>query len=97
MALTREESAMRNLTLPVIAATLLVGACASQSVEERLARDKPASKPSSCVQSTASRIPPSEECANAPGRSHSKEDLDQAAGRTMQEKLRVLDPAVGPH
>lgn len=83
---------------PLVAA-LLLAACASEPVDERLVKkqDQPARKPSSCVQQGATRLPQKGECASTPGRSHSKEELDAAGGATIEEKLRVLDPAVsGP-
>lgn len=91
------KHALSKTALLGVATAVLLVACASQSVEERLAKDKPATKPSTCVQSSASRLPQNKECANAPGRSYSKEDLDRTGGATLEEKLRVLDPAVsGP-
>jgi len=89
----------RIAALPILIATVMLAACASEPVDERLAKekDRPAGKPSSCVQQGATRLPQKSECASTPGRSHSKEDLDSAGGATLEEKLRVLDPAIsGP-
>jgi hypothetical protein len=85
--------------LPLLMAAVLLVACASEPVDERLAKGKEASatKPASCVQQGATRLPQKTECASTPGRSHSREELDQAGGATLEEKLRVLDPAIsGP-
>jgi hypothetical protein len=90
--------AMAAALLPLVASIILAG-CASEPVDDRLVRkgEKPATKPSSCVPQGATRLPQKEECSSTPGRSHSKEDLDNAAGTTLEEKLRVLDPAIsGP-
>jgi hypothetical protein len=89
----------RMAALPALIAAVLVVGCASEPVDERLVKeqDKPAAKPSSCVQQGATRLPQKSECASTPGRSHSKEELDRTGGATLEEKLRVLDPAVsGP-
>jgi hypothetical protein len=36
------------------------------------------------------------ECANVPGRSFSKDELDRTGAPTTAEALRMLDPSLGP-
>lgn len=48
-----------------------------------------------CVRSTGTRITlKDDECANVPGRTYSKEDLDRTGAITPAEALRRLDPSI---
>jgi hypothetical protein len=81
--------------LGIIAASLLIAACATPRAPTAANDAGAAQQNSQCaLAGVASRIPPSGTQCAASGRSYSRKDIDNTGATTAGQALRLLDPSI---
>ncbi len=78
------------------AAPVTDSAAQAAAQDKRTGEDKLADR--NCLKQTGSRVIRADsrgrKCANGPGRSYTKEDLDRTGATDLAEALRKLDPSI---
>jgi hypothetical protein len=88
---------LRTVLIGMAGAGLLAACATSPQVSDPVARNAITSTPpgpSTCLH-TGTRIRLEEgECANVSGRAYSRSDIERTGALTVDEALRMLDPAI---
>ena len=89
-----EEDVMVKPLLLGLCLSASVAACATGS-QARYDFDATPTAHSTCIRETGTRIRrPANECVPVPGRSYSRESINNTGAITLTEALRMLDPAI---